>query len=75
MHEEKTLEEEAGAVRADSASDETPEDTGAGFAELGLGPKLVSTLNSLGYEEPTPIQEQAIPQLLTGVDLLSLIHI
>ena len=70
MHEEKTLEEEAGAVRADCASDETPEDTGAGFAALGLGPKLVSTLNSLGYEEPTPIQEQAIPQLLTGVDLL-----
>ena len=45
-------------------------DDEVGFAALGLGPELVSTLDSLGYEEPTPIQAQAIPHLLTGVDLL-----
>ena len=45
-------------------------DDEVGFAALGLGPELVSTLDSLGYEEPTPIQSQAIPHLLTGVDLL-----
>lgn len=70
MHEEEAIEEEAVAVRADSASDEDSAETDAGFAALGLGPKLLSTLDSLGYEEPTPIQEQAIPQLLTGADLL-----
>ena len=50
----------------------TPEisESTTGFADLGLGPKLVATLDTLGYEEPTPIQTQAIPQLLTGVDLL-----
>lgn len=42
------------------------------FAELGLGPELVGTLSSLGYEEPTPIQREAIPHLLEGRDLLGL---
>ncbi|HSG48939.1 MAG TPA: DEAD/DEAH box helicase, partial [Longimicrobiales bacterium] len=42
------------------------------FAELGLGPELVSTLASLGYEEPTPIQRAAIPHILEGRDLLGL---
>lgn len=42
------------------------------FAELGLGPELLQTLNDLGYEEPTPIQQGAIPPLLKGRDLLGL---
>jgi len=42
------------------------------FAQLGLGPELLGTLASLGYEEPTPIQHQAIPHLLEGRDLLGL---
>ncbi|HSG08950.1 MAG TPA: DEAD/DEAH box helicase [Longimicrobiales bacterium] len=42
------------------------------FAELGLGPELLRTLTSLGYEEPTPIQREAIPHLLQGRDLLGL---
>lgn len=42
------------------------------FAELGLGPKLLQTLSSLGYEEPTPIQREAIPHLLEGKDLMGL---
>ena len=40
------------------------------FADLGLGPKLLSVLEELGYEEPTPIQREAIPPLLAGRDLL-----
>jgi ATP-dependent RNA helicase DeaD len=40
------------------------------FAELGVAPELLATLASLGYEEPTPIQRAAIPQLLAGSDLL-----
>ena len=40
------------------------------FAELGLAPRLVAALTELGYEEPTPIQAEAIPALLAGRDLL-----
>ncbi|HYN40909.1 MAG TPA: DEAD/DEAH box helicase [Thermoanaerobaculia bacterium] len=42
-----------------------------GFASLGLDPRLLTALSSLGYEEPTPIQLQAIPPLLAGRDLLA----
>ena len=42
------------------------------FASLGLDPKLVESLTALGYEEPTPIQKEAIPLLLAGRDLVGL---
>jgi len=42
----------------------------AGFASLDLDARLLSELSTLGYEEPTPIQLQAIPPLLAGRDLL-----
>lgn len=41
-----------------------------GFAALGLEAPLLTTLETLGYEEPTPIQREAIPPLLSGRDLL-----
>ena len=41
-----------------------------GFAALGLDPRIVEALGALGYEEPTPIQQQAIPPLVEGSDLL-----
>lgn len=40
------------------------------FDDLGLRSELVQALVSLGYEEPTPIQREAIPQLLLGRDVL-----
>ena len=43
---------------------------GQGFVALGLHPNLVATLAELGYEEPTPIQREAIPTLLSGRDVL-----
>ncbi len=42
----------------------------ASFAELGLRPELLHVLSGLGYEEPTPIQREAIPPLVQGRDLL-----
>jgi ATP-dependent RNA helicase DeaD len=42
------------------------------FADLGLAPSLLDALTALGYEEPTPIQREAIPSLLAGRDLLGL---
>ena len=40
------------------------------FADLGLRPELLEALTGLGYEEPTPIQREAIPPLIEGRDLL-----
>ena len=45
-------------------------DASKGFGTLGLDPALVQTLSDLGYEEPTPIQRETIPPLLTGRDLI-----
>ncbi len=42
----------------------------SGFAELGLDSRLVEALAGLGYEEPTPIQREAIPPLLAGRDII-----
>jgi ATP-dependent RNA helicase DeaD len=42
----------------------------AGFASLGLTGVLVAAVAALGYEEPTPIQREAIPVLLSGSDML-----
>jgi ATP-dependent RNA helicase DeaD len=50
--------------------DDDPLDSGAGFAGLGLRPELLRALTSLGYEEPTPIQREAIPPLVAGNDLV-----
>lgn len=40
------------------------------FSNLKLRPELVQTVTALGYEEPTPIQEQVIPALLAGQDVI-----
>ena len=40
------------------------------FDELGLAPELVRAVKELGYDEPTPIQEMAIPEALAGKDVL-----
>jgi ATP-dependent RNA helicase DeaD len=49
---------------------EHDEDSPVGFADLGLRPELLESLATLGYEEPTPIQLEAIPLLIAGNDLL-----
>jgi ATP-dependent RNA helicase RhlE len=42
------------------------------FADLGIIEPLCRALAAAGYEEPTPIQTQAIPELLEGHDLLGI---
>jgi ATP-dependent RNA helicase DeaD len=42
----------------------------AGFAALGLDTRILSALSALGYEEPTPIQQETIAPLVAGRDLL-----
>ena len=40
------------------------------FADLGLSEDILSALKDVGYETPSPIQEQSIPVLLEGRDVI-----
>lgn len=42
------------------------------FSELGLNKQVLKAVVELGYETPTPIQAQSIPELLKGQDLLGI---
>ncbi len=40
------------------------------FAELALDPRLLRSMQHLGFTKPTEVQQEAIPAVLTGKDLL-----
>ncbi len=40
------------------------------FADLGLSEATLEALRDVGYESPSPIQEQAIPPMLEGRDVI-----
>ena len=40
------------------------------FSELGLSPELLRAVSDAGYKTPTPIQQQAIPYVTAGRDVL-----
>jgi superfamily II DNA/RNA helicase len=40
------------------------------FRDLGLSEEVLRAVSDAGYSEPTPIQQQAIPQILMGRDIL-----
>ncbi|MBD0379480.1 DEAD/DEAH box helicase [Paenibacillus sedimenti] len=42
-----------------------------GFASLGIRDRLVQVLQASGVTQPTPIQKEAIPVLLTGSDVIA----
>src|ERR671916_970459 len=42
------------------------------FADLGLSDELLRAVGESGYDEPTPIQRQAIPSVLMGKDLIGI---
>ena len=42
-----------------------------GFAAFDLRPEVLRALDDVGYEEPSPVQTQAIPLLLEGRDLIA----
>jgi ATP-dependent RNA helicase DeaD len=62
----RSLESLAVSTQAEPHTEQDPD----GFAALGLRDELLAALDVLGYEEPTPIQRQAIPHLLAGADVL-----
>ena len=40
------------------------------FENLGLGPNILNAIKDAGYTSATPIQAQAIPEVLNGLDVL-----
>src|SRR5947209_11288983 len=40
------------------------------FTDLGLSDEILAALRDVGYDAPSPIQEQAIPPLLEGLDVI-----
>ncbi|MGH6943574.1 MAG: DEAD/DEAH box helicase, partial [Geminicoccaceae bacterium] len=42
------------------------------FSDFALRPEILQAVTDAGYEQPTPIQEKAIPVILTGADLLGI---
>lgn len=44
------------------------------FSELGICPEILEAIEVLGFETPSPIQEQAIPAALDGHDIVGLSH-
>ena len=45
--------------------------TAVAFSDLGLSEAVLKAVETLGYEQPTPVQAQAIPYVLEGRDLLA----
>src|SRR3546814_916969 len=42
------------------------------FRALGVGPEGLDAIAALGFDQPTPIQEQSLPILLEGRDVVGL---
>ncbi|MEE9458293.1 MAG: DEAD/DEAH box helicase [Candidatus Bathyarchaeia archaeon] len=44
------------------------------FEDMGLSPEIVESLDDLGFQRPYPIQEQVIPLLWSGSDIIGQAH-
>ena len=58
---------------SDDSTSTNPEPTTAKtllFTDLGLSPAVLQAIQTVGYEQPSPIQAAAIPPLLEGRDIL-----
>ncbi|MCP9927667.1 DEAD/DEAH box helicase [Cyanobium sp. CH-040] len=53
-----------------AAATAVPTAEASGFARFGFPPEILQALAEIGYREPSPIQQAAIPELLLGRDLV-----
>ena len=53
---------------ASSSGNNDKKKSGGSFQSLGLSPEVFRGIQKLGFQQPTPVQRQALPILLTGVD-------
>ena len=63
-------EETAAAELAEAGAEEAAEPAGVRFADLGLAPEVMEAVVHEGFEQPTPIQDRAIPVVLSGRDMI-----
>ena len=70
VSEEAPLAEDGAATTADTPSSEPETTAQKRFDELGLSEPMLETLESIGYEVPSPVQAGVIPVALTGRDVL-----
>lgn len=68
---EETAAETTAETTADAPA-EKAEEAGVRFTDLGLDARVLAALEEVGYEKPSPIQEQTIPLLLEGRDVVGL---
>lgn len=54
----------------DELDEVSPDDWSPAFSSLGLSERMLSALTALKFEEPTPIQQQSIPLLMNGHDVV-----
>lgn len=54
-----------------SAKDSVVEESGVKFSDFNFKADLQKAINQAGYDKPTPVQEQSIPIILKGNDLIS----
>ncbi|NRA38744.1 MAG: DEAD/DEAH box helicase, partial [Planctomycetes bacterium] len=57
-------------LKAQSPEELSERGSSAGFAPLGLHPQILSDLHSMGFESPSPVQEQCIPVALENKDII-----
>ena len=73
---EETTAEATAETAAEETAAEAPaekaEEEGVRFTDLGLDARVLAALEEVGYEKPSPIQEQTIPLLLEGHDVVGL---
>ena len=67
---EPGAEDAAEAELAEAGAEEAAEAAGVRFADLGLAPEVMEAVVHEGFEQPTPIQERAIPVVLSGRDMI-----
>ena len=68
---EETTAEATAETPAEETTDKAEEE-GVRFTDLGLDARVLAALEEVGYEKPSPIQEQTIPLLLEGHDVVGL---
>jgi superfamily II DNA/RNA helicase len=67
---ENTEEDDAPPSLIPIAEGPPPEPTRPLFSDLGLSAEVLRAIDDMGYRHPTPIQEQAIPYVLMGRDVM-----
>jgi len=55
---------------AKPSAETNPQSEPSGFSRFGFCPELLKALSDIGYQEPSPIQKAAIPELMLGRDLV-----